>query len=128
MSSKKHYKKNKNIFKNRNNEDFRFTNHFFNRWNQRIKTPKFENKFELEDYIKKNYPAKKMQHISGDYYLMNNIITTCTIDKTDNSLLFVTIYGTIEDNYILYNILITEGAKGVSKIHKKYGKIKLSKY
>lgn len=119
---------NKNIFKNRKNEDFRFTNHFFKRWNQRMKCPKFEYKDDLEKYIKENYPAKKIKHISGDYYIMDNIIITCTKDNTDNSLLFVTVYGTVEDNFILYNILITEGAKGVSKTHKKYGKIKLSKY
>lgn len=128
--SKKKYKKNnnKNIFKNRKKEDYRFTYHFLDRWNERIKSPKFEYKDDLEKYIKKNYGPNNIKKISGDYYLMGDIIVTCTEDSTDDTLLFVTIYGKVEDNYILYNILTTEGANSVTKIQKKYGKINLSKY
>lgn len=117
-----------NIFKGRNSEDFRFTYHFFNRWNERVLGPKFEEKDELELYIKENYSAKKIKHLSGDYYLMDDLVITCSIDEDDNSIVFITIYGDKKDNPILYNILISEGVMAFKKARKKYGKMNIVKY
>lgn len=125
--SKNKYKK-KNVFKKKRAEDYRFTDHFFERWNQRIKNPQFDTKEEMGEYIKKIYPPKSVCHIDGDYYLIDDIIVTCTEDKNNDAVLFVTVYGKVEDNFILYNILTTEGARGVVKTQKRYGKIELSKY
>lgn len=123
MSKKRN--KGRNIFKNRNVSDYRLTHHFFDRWNERISSPNFENKEELSLYISEKYPPKTISWVSGDYYLLEDTIVTCTRDKTDNTLLFVTAYGNIEDNFILYNILIREGSSGVTKIQKRYGKINI---
>lgn len=126
--SKKYPINKKNIFKGQNSESYRFTHHFFRRWNERIKEPRFDNKKELADYIRKKYPANIVKHVSGDYYIMSNLIVTCAEDKKKNNIVFITVYGTIENNPILYNILITQGVKGVKKTHKLYGKIPLKKF
>lgn len=131
MSAKRNKRKeylinNKNIFKGSKKSDFRFTNHFFDRWNERVANPIFENKIDLEDYIKENFNHKNIEHISGDYYIMDDLIITCANDENDGHIIFITIYGTIEDNPILYNVLITQGVYGVKKTHKLYGKININ--
>lgn len=118
----------KNIFKGQNSENYRFTNHFFKRWNERIEEPRFDSRDKLASYIRENYPANTVKHISGDYYRMSNLIVTCDEDKKSGNIVFITIYGTIENNPILYNVLITEGVRGVKKTHKLYGKISLKKF
>lgn len=123
---KSHYPINKiNIFDGRDSEDFSFTNHFFERWNERVASPSFEEKADMEEYIKSIYRTDIITHISGDYYFLDNLIITADMDRKHDSIVFITVYGTIEDNIILYNILVTEGVKGVKKATKRYGKINL---
>lgn len=116
----------KNIFKNRSTEDLRFTNHFFDRWNERTCGTKFESKSDMEDFIKSNFDNSKIEHISGDYYFMDDLIITAAIDESDGNIILITVYGTIEENPILYNVLITQGVNGVKKAHRLYGKININ--
>lgn len=121
------YVSSRNTFRNKTPEEFRFTNHFFKRWNERVEE-KFENKRDLEKYIRANYSSSDMKHINGDYFMMKDLMVTCAKDRKTGNIIFITVYGTKENNPTTYNILMTEGARGIKKVHRKYGKIHLQEY
>lgn len=115
------------VFQGKNVDKFRFTNHFHERWNERMEK-KFEKKEDLENFIKANYTIEDISHVNGDYYMVDNLMMTCVLDEKLGNVLFITTYGKKEDNPILYNVLITEGAKGIKAIQGKYGKMNLQKF
>ena len=121
-----HYPINKvNIFEGKDVNSFSFTNHFFDRWNERIPSLHFSTKYELENYIKAIYDPKIISHISGNYYFLNNLIITADIDYKDGSIVFITVLGTIENNPVLYNVLVTQGVKGMNNMRRMYGKVNI---
>lgn len=109
-----------------NPDKFRFTDHFFERWTERMPSYPFKNKKDLGIYIELLYRQYGADHIDGDFYLINNILVTISNKQNTNSELFITVYGTVEDNPILYNLLITKGEKGVRKAHREYGKLTIT--
>lgn len=106
-------------------ENFRFTNHFFQRWNERMTSQPFEKKEDLEEYIRLLYQNNKIEYINGDYYIIDEILFTATADR-DNGIVFITVYGMTHENQVMLNILLTKGAKGINKANRKYGKINLT--
>lgn len=116
-----------NIFKNKDTSTYKLTYHFHERWNERMNIS-FENKEDLEVYIKQNYPSSDIKHIDGDYYMMDNLIITSSLDINTGNIVFITICGSKEDNIIMYNILMSDGARGIKKVHNKYGKIHLQTF
>lgn len=122
--NKKGVRKRQNIFKGSNPDDFRVTNHFLERWNERVGSPYFHNKDELLEYLRCICKKRKPVHISEDCYQIQDLLVTTTAEN--NKILFITTYGTYRDNPMLYNLLLTEGVKGVRTAHKKYGKLQLN--
>lgn len=118
-------KNRKNIFKNCNTEDIVLSDHFFERWNERIKRINFKSKEDLQKYIRRNFNKRNMYHLDGDHYLMDKMIggIYLTAVKEDGRIYLITTLGLYKDNPVMYNI-ITSGE--MKKIISKYGKINLS--
>lgn len=112
-----------NIFKEAEKENFRVTDHFLKRWNERVEGPKFDARYELEDYVRYLYENGAVYHIDSDCYLIDDIMVISALDK--ESIVFITTYGSRNENHILFNILLDEGVKGVRQINRKYGKFNL---
>lgn len=113
-----------NIFKGRSPDDFRITTHFLERWNERVGSPHFKEKEELLDYLKVVIKKHKPVHISEDCYQFKDLLITTIIE--DGKIVFITTYGSFKDNPMLYNILLTDGVRGVRATHRKYGKLQLN--
>lgn len=114
----------KNIFNCCTIDDLQITDHFFERWNERVERLKFDNKEELELYIKRNFNRKKVEHLYGDHYLLEPIMggIYVTANKDENSIVLITTLGTYLDNPVMYNI-IKSGE--LNRTIKRYGKINL---
>ncbi|MCQ4924871.1 hypothetical protein NE686_17345 [Tissierella carlieri] len=114
----------KNLFKKCKKMDLHLSNHFFERWNERVSRLKFETKEELESYIRTNYSDRNVEHLWGNYYLIDGIMGGIYITAQGNgkTVLLTTTLGTYLDNPVIYN-MITSGK--INNIVKKYGKIDL---
>ena len=117
--------KNNSIFKKCNVDMIKVSNHFLERWNERIKQIKFTTKNDLENYIKRNYNKSNVYKLDKDQYLMDGILggIYITAIKDKDKIMFITTLGTYNDNPVLYNI-ISSGKK--DEIFEKYGKMNLS--
>jgi hypothetical protein len=122
---KKEYPINKiNAFKGKNVDSFRFTNHFFERWNERMPSHTFSTKEDMETHVKSIYKYNKVEHISGDYYVMDDLLFTAAEDN--GGVVFITVYGLTGDNPVLMNLLLTQGSKAIRKAHRMYGKMTIT--
>lgn len=117
--------KNRNIFSKCTANNIKISDHFFERWNERISRIQFEKKEDLESYIKINYNKKYVEKLWGDHYLigkiMGGIYVTAKIE--DKNILLITTLGTYIDNPVMYNVIISGK---LNKVVKKYGKIDLA--
>lgn len=113
--------KSANIFKGRTVDDFRFTNHFLDRWNDRMSDQSFESKELLESHIKNGFNSSELEHLWGDNYLLNGVYVTARVEK--DGIVFITTLGTYQENPFLYNVI---SAGQLNKTIKKYGKLDLS--
>lgn len=122
---KKEYVINKqNAFKGKKSEDFRFTNHFYERWDERMPSMKFDSKEALEAYVKSLYDNSKLEYVCGDYYILDDILFTAAEDN--GGIVFITVYGLTSDNPVLMNLLLTQGPKGIRKAQRLYGKMTIT--
>lgn len=111
----------KNIFRGKNNKDLNITDHFLERWNERISEELFNSKEELEEYILSIYKPSEVEHLYKDHYLIcGNIYVTAALEE--NGIVLITTLGTYEDNPVLYNVITTGQLKNTIK---KYGKLNL---
>ena len=117
-------KNKKNIFRTCNAEDIILSDHFFDRWNERVQRITFNDKAELEEYIKTNFDKNKMYHLNGDHYLLDGIMggIFITADKKNDKIKLITTLGTYNDNPVVYNLIISGE---MNSIIKRYGKINL---
>lgn len=122
---KKRYAINKvNAFKGKKVDSFRFTNHFFQRWNERMPSWSFKDKEDLEEHIRELYKKNKIEYLCGDYYILDDILLTAANDN--DGIVFITVYGLTMDNPVLMNLLITQGPKGLKKAQRLYGKMPIT--
>lgn len=114
-----------NIFRKCNVSMIEVSSHFLERWNERIGKIKFNNRSDLEEYIKRNFDRNNMHKLDGDQYLMDGILggIYITATKEENKIILITTLGTYNNNPVLYNI-ITSGKK--DEIFQKYGKMNLA--
>lgn len=114
-----------NIFNGFKNPRIFLSDHFLERWNERINDIKFETKYELRNYIERNYNNNHIEHLHGDHYLMGDMMggLYITARKVKDGIFLITTLGTYKDNPVIYNI-ITSGE--MDEIFKRYGKIELN--
>lgn len=109
--------------KNKDQISIRITNHFFERWNERVKSPKFKYKQDLINYLEALYCNKKIHQIKDKHYIINDDIIAVIKTKQNKRLaLFITTYGSTVNNPILYNMCIDGD---IHKNFRKYGKLNL---
>lgn len=110
----------RNIFKDSYSERFNVTDHFLERWNERLDAERFNTKEELEEYLMKTFDPRDVEHLHSDHYLVCGNYVTATLEK--NGIVFITTLGSYDDNPVLYNI-ISSGK--LNHTIKKYGKLSL---
>lgn len=111
-----------NIFNLYNENSLIFTNHFFDRFNQRVSSSM--EKDEIIDIVKQQHRLGKITHIDEDYYLFNNILFIAKAE--DSKIVLVSVIGDIYENMIIYNALINGGAKKLAYYNKFYGKLTIA--
>lgn len=109
-----------NIFTNISSDNFGLTDHFFERWNERIGV-KFTSKAGMVDYIRSNYDYECVVHISKDHYLVGGIYVTAI--KENGRIIFITTLGTYNENPMLYNAMMIGEYDSTIK---QYGKMNLA--
>lgn len=118
----KSLKKQQNLFDIYGYGSLVFTNHFYDRWIERVDKDKTRNDIFL--YITKQHISHSIKHLDSDYYLVEDVMF---IAKEDNDkIILISTIGRISDNFIIYNTLINYGAKKLAYYTKNYGKLKIS--
>lgn len=110
----------RNIFEGLRNVDINVTDHFLERWNERLDTRDFESKEELQEYLMEMFDPRDVEHLHGDHYLVCGNYVTATIEN--NGIVFITTLGSYEDNPVLYNVILSGK---LNHTLKKYGKLNL---
>lgn len=110
-------------FVNKKQANIKVTEHFFERWNERVRSPKFENKENLTSYLENKALRKRICKINSNHHIIDNdIIIVTKKSQNKNEFILVTTYGSTTNNPILYNMCVYGDAE---KNFKKYGKINL---
>lgn len=114
-----------NVFRNCEADNLDISDHFLERWNERVGRLRFEKKDELAAYINRNYNNRDVEHLWGDHYLIDGIMggIYVTARREGEKVVLITTLGTYTDNPIIYN-MITSGE--INKTIRKYGKIDLA--
>lgn len=111
----------RNIFAGKRDKEINITDHFLQRWNERMDGMDFETKKDLESHILSMYEPGEVEHLWADHYLIcGNIYVTATLEN--NGIVFITTLGTYENNPVLYNVISSGQLKSTIK---KYGKMNL---
>lgn len=99
------------------------TNHFFDRWNERIENPKFKEKGKLASYLETMSSYGKVERIQRNHHIIDDdIIIVAKKNKNKNEYVLVTTYGSTRNNPILYNMCVCGDAEDNFK---KYGRLNL---
>lgn len=103
---------------------FSITDHFEERFKERVDHN--ANKMSINKLLQDN--ADKLEHISDDYWIMDDdLILVMAPDHNkfshEDTIVLVTTLGPKDRNFQLYNVLISEGASGLRKFQKNYGKM-----
>lgn len=108
---------------NKKTVDMIITDHFFERWNERIENPKFSEKENLALYLEIIASNGKMERIQRNHHIIDDdIIIVAKKVKNKNQYVLVTTYGSTKNNPMLYNMCVSGDAE---KNFKKYGKLNL---
>lgn len=110
----------RNIFAGKDIDKINVTNHFLERWNERLDEIHFNSKEDLEDYLLKNYDYKNVEYLHGDHYSINGTHVTATYDN--NRVVFITTMGNLDNHPVLYNMICSGD---FNHFIKKYGKLNL---
>lgn len=108
----------------KSNINLTVTNHFFKRWNERVKNPKFKYKKDLTEFLESMLFKREIHWIKNDHYIINDdiiiIAKVIKIEKNKNKVILVTTYGSTKNNPILYNMCLDGD---IEENFKKYGKL-----
>lgn len=97
------------------------TLHFKERWNERVSEISMKN---FREVFYNEYGDETLKKIDGDYYLIGDVMVV--MGFKDGYPALVTCIGSIEDNYMTYDLLESRGAKYYNNFMKRYGKIRLT--
>lgn len=110
----------RNIFQGRKVDKINVTDHFLERWNERLDGRCFASKEELESYLLENFDMKNVEYLYGDHYNVDGYHVTATYEN--NGIVFITTMGSLDENPVLYN-MICSGK--LNYAIKTYGKLSL---
>lgn len=97
------------------------TNHFVNRWKERILQNEVSEEDALFDVEKKLGSATNLKNLTGDYYIFFNYLIIA--DEAEGKVHLITVLGEVEHCERLISYLITNGPKKLGYEIKKYGKL-----
>lgn len=111
------------IVKDKDSVNMIITYHFFERWNERIERPKFEDRKSLANYLEYKVYNKGMQQIKNNHHIIDDdIVIVAKRTRKKNEFVLLTTYGSAKNNPILYNMCV---CGDIQKNFSKYGKLNL---
>jgi hypothetical protein len=110
----------RNIFEGRRVDKINVTDHFLERWNERLDEIYFSSKEELERYLLENYDYNNVEYLYGDHYNIGGTHVTATYEN--NGIVFITTMGNLDEQPVLYN-MICSGK--LNYAIREYGKLNL---
>lgn len=99
------------------------TNHFANRWNERVLNGEADEGEALADVEKKLAYATYLKNLTGDYYILFNYLIIA--DENEGKVHLITVLGEINRCERLISYLIENGPDKLGHEIKKYGKLPL---
>lgn len=109
-----------------NDKEVHLTNHFCQRWGERI----FNQEKNIEDiynHINTNISnCNKLKSVSGDFYLLNEYLVIAA--EASQSVTLITVLGSTDNCSNVYDYIKHNGAFSFHRALKKYGKIPLVNY
>ncbi|MCK9471267.1 MAG: hypothetical protein M0Q88_05900 [Bacilli bacterium] len=111
-----------NIFEGYGKKNIVVSDHFLERWNERVGRIRFDTKEELEEYLRLNSNPNDIEHLYGDHYFIKNIMGGIYVvaEETNNGILLITTFGTYKNNPVILNVILSGE---LNKTLKKYGKM-----
>ena len=100
------------------------TNHFVQRWRERVKVPSIYYRNDLIQYLETILRDKRIEQINDNHFIIDDdIIIVGKYSNNNNKFVFITTYGSTKDNPILYNMCVVGD---VNENLRKYGKLSLN--
>lgn len=97
--------------------------HFYERWNERV-DKSIDNLQDFRNIMAELLRDKTLLHLSGDYFMLENVIVVCSEDNKGNKVLLTTL-GIKENCPFVYQTIKYNGAKYFKKILREYGNLYL---
>ena len=94
------------------------TLHFKERWNERVSEISIKN---FNEVFSRKFENEKFENIDGDYYKIGDIMVV--MGFRDGGPALVTCIGNIEDNYMMYDLIESRGARYYNNFMRRYGKL-----